>query len=69
MGTLPTQPVNLEWEEMRKYFKELEAENEHKNFKFDTVCPYPFYISIIAIPFPKHFEIPNFEKFMGREIL
>lgn len=66
MGTLPTPQVNLESEEIRKSFKELKARNEPKTFTFKIVRPYPFDRTIIAIPFPKNFEIPMFENFRGK---
>ena len=66
MGALPTPPVKLEWKEMRKAFKDLKVDNEPKTFKFEIVCPYPFERSFIAIPFPKNFEIPKFNKFKGK---
>lgn len=51
---------------MKNSIKALQAGNESKTFKFETVCPYPFYRAITMTPFPKHFEIPKFDKFRGK---
>jgi len=37
-----------------------------KTFSFEEVCPYPFDKSLQMIPFPLHFEIPQFEKYKGK---
>ena len=46
--------------------KIIKEGNEPKTFKFESVFPYPFDQAITMIPFPKHFEIPQFDKFRGK---
>lgn len=59
-------PIKSEWEEMKNYLKELKDGKESKILKFENDCPYPFDKTIMMMPFPKHFEIPKFEKFRGK---
>lgn len=58
--------LGSEWEEMKNTIKALQVRNESKTFKFEMVCPYPFDRAITMNPFPKHFEIPKFDKFRGK---
>ena len=46
--------------------KNIQEGNDPKTFKFENVCPYPFDRAITMTPFPKHFEIPKFDKFRGK---
>ena len=65
-GAPATPPINSEWEEMKNALKALKDGTNTKNFKFENDCPYAFEKTITMMPFPKHFEIPKFEKFRGK---
>ena len=62
---VPT-PIKSEWEEMKNYLKDLKDGIDIKTFKFENDFPYPFDKTITMTPFPKHFEIPKFDKFRGK---
>ena len=66
LGAPPNQPLNSEWEEMKNALKTIKEVNDPKTFKFESVCPYLFDRAITMVPFPKHFEIPKFDKFRGK---
>jgi len=66
LGAPQPSPLNTEWEEMKVALKAIQGGNDPKTFKFETLCPYPFDRAITMIPFPKHFEIPKFDKFRGK---
>lgn len=51
---------------MKNSLKSLKKQIESKTFKFEVVCPYPFDRMIMMAPFPKHFEVPKFDKFRGK---
>ena len=51
---------------MKNALKTIKEGNDPKIFKFESVCPYPFDREITMVPFPKHFEIPKFDKFRGK---
>ena len=51
---------------MKNALKKIKEGNDPKTFKFESVCPYPFDRAITMVPFPKHFEIPKFDKFRGK---
>lgn len=59
--------VNTEWEEMKATLKTLQENSSEWIFKFEELCPYPFDKSITTMPFPKHFEMPRFHKYKGKE--
>ena len=59
-------PINFEWEEMKNDLKALKDGTNSKTFKFENYCPYPFEKAITMTPFPKHCEIPKFDKFRGK---
>lgn len=35
-------------------------------YRYEEICPYPFDQSILSIPFPKDYEIQNFDKYKGK---
>ena len=51
---------------MKNSLKALKDGIDFKNFKFENDCPYSFEKTIMMTPFPKHFEIPKFDKFRGK---
>ena len=51
---------------MKNALDTIKEGNDPKTFKFESVCPYPFYRAIMMIHFPKHFEIPKFVKLRGK---
>ena len=65
-GVLTPPPVKSKWEEMKNALKALKDGTDSKTFKFENDCPYPFDKTITMTLFPKHFEIPKFEKFRGK---
>ena len=65
-GALSPSPINFEWEEMKNAIKVLKDGIDSKTFKFENDCPYHFDRTIAMAPFPKHFEIPKFDKFKGK---
>ena len=66
LGAPQPSPINLEWEQMKTDLKAIQEGNDPKTFKFETVCHYPFDRAITMTPFPKHFEVPKFDKFRGK---
>lgn len=48
---------------MKSALKSLKDATESKTFKFENDSPHPFDRAITMTPFPKHFEIPKFDKF------
>ena len=66
LAALTPPPVNSKWEEMKNSLKALKDGINSKNFKFENDFPYPFDKTIMMTPFPKHFEIPKFDKFRGK---
>lgn len=58
--------VNTEWEEMKVALKAIQDNSSKKLFKFDELCPYPFYNSITSCHFPKHFGMPKFTKYQEK---
>ena len=66
LGALTPLLINSKWEEMKNDLKALKDETNSKIFKFENDCPYPFDKTITMTPFPKHFEIPKFDKFRGK---
>ena len=50
---------------MKKSLKALK-DGIDKTFKFENDFPYTFDKTITMTPFPKHFEIPKFDKFRGK---
>ena len=65
-GALTPSPIKFEWEEMKNSLKTLKDGTNTKTFKFENDCPYPFDKSIMMTLFPKHFEVPKFDKFRGK---
>ena len=65
-GALTPPPINSEWEEMKNALRALKDGTNTKTFKFENYCTYPFDKTITMTPFPKHFEIPKFDKFRGK---
>lgn len=51
---------------MKNALKALKDGIDSKTFKFENDCPYPFDKTIMMTPFPKHLEIPKFDKFRGK---
>ena len=66
LGAFCPPSINSEWEEMKNSLKALKDGIDSKKFKFENDFPYPFDKMIIVTPFPKHFEIPKFDKFRGK---
>ena len=66
LGAPQPSPINSEWEQMKTALKAIQEGNDPKTFKFENVCPYPFDRAITTTPFPKHFEVPKFDKFRGK---
>lgn len=54
---------------MKETLKAIQENNFERVFKFEELCPYPFDKSIIAMSFPKHFEMPKFVENEGKAIL
>ena len=51
---------------MKNSLKALKDGTYSKTFKFENDSPYPFDKTITMTSFPKHFEIPKFDKFRGK---
>lgn len=51
---------------MKIALKTLQESRSEQVFKFDELYPYPYDKSIMVMPFPKHFEMPKFDKCKGK---
>lgn len=51
---------------MQGELKELRGGTATKKYTLDDICPYPFDRSLNMIPFPKHCEIPKFDRYNGK---
>lgn len=46
--------------------RELQGGTTTKKYTLEDICPYPFDRSLNMIPFPKHCEIPKFDRYNGK---
>lgn len=55
-----------ELQKMKDMIQGIQSGQTKKTFRYEYICPYLFDQSILAIPFPKDYEIPKFYKYKGK---
>jgi hypothetical protein len=51
---------------LQTQIKEMQGGTTTKKYTLEDICPYPFNRQLTMFPFPKHCEIPKFDRYNGK---